>query len=105
MSDIILSKDADKTLCLIYKEYLSRRKNNLSKSSSSCFESSSLEKLFPDVNMEDFFCDLSELKKNNLIELYLEGSFILNSNAIIYMENRFKKGLIEVTDFIAKFIP
>ena len=49
--------------------------------------------------------DLTELKNNDFIKLYIEGSFILTSNAIIYMENRFKNGLVELTDFIAKFIP
>lgn len=105
MSNIILSKDADKTLCLIYKEYLSRRKNNVCKTDASLFNSSKFEELFPDVNMRDFMSDLTELKNNDFIKLYIEGSFILNSNAIIYMENRFKNGLIELTDFIAKFIP
>lgn len=105
MSDILLSKDADKTLCLIYKEYLSRRKNNVCKSDASCFRASELENLFPNVNQRDFMTDLNELKKNNLVKLFIEGSFILNSDAIVYMENRFKNGLIEVTDFISKFFP
>lgn len=105
MSNIILSKDADKTLCLIYKEYLSRRKNNVCKADASLFNSSKFEELFPDVNMRDFMSDLTELKNNDFIKLYIEGSFILTSNAIIYMENRFKNGLVELTDFIAKFIP
>lgn len=105
MSDILLSKDADKTLCLIYKEYLSRRKNNVCKSDASRFRASELENLFPSVNQRDFMTDLNELKKNNLVKLFIEGSFILNSDAIVYMENRFKNGLIEVTDFISKFLP
>lgn len=105
MAEITLSKDAYKTLCLIYKEYLSRRKNNISKSSSSMFQSTNFETLFPDVNQEDFMSDLSELKKHNFVKLYIDGSFILNSEAVVYMENRFKNGLIEVVDFISKFIP
>lgn len=105
MSNIILSRDADKALCLIYKEYLSRRKNNISKSSACCFNSTDFYTLFPSVNMEDFSSNLEELKGNHLIELYIEGSFILNSNAIVYMENRFKNGILELSDFIAKFIP
>lgn len=105
MAEITLSKDAYKTLCLIYKEYLSRIKNNISKSSSSMFQSTNFETLFPDVNQEDFMSDLSELKRHNFVKLYIDGSFILNSEAVVYMENRFKNGLIEVVDFISKFIP
>lgn len=105
MAEITLSKDAYKALCLIYKEYLSRRKNNISKSSSSMFQSTNFETLFPDVNQEDFMSDLSELKRHNFVKLYIDGSFILNSEAVVYMENRFKNGLIEVVDFISKFIP
>ena len=105
MAEITLSKDAYKTLCLIYKEYLSRRKNNISKSSSSMFQSTNFETLFPDVNQEDFMSDLSELKRHNFVKLYIDGSFILNSEAVVYMENRFKNGLIEVVDFISKFSP
>lgn len=105
MSKITLTKDADKALCLIYKEYLARRKNNISKSSASIFKSSTFETIFSNVNRNDFVTDLSELKRNNLIEMYIDASFILKSDAIVYMENRFKNGLVEVTDFIAKFIP
>ena len=86
MAEITLSKDAYKTLCLIYKEYLSRRKNNISKSSSSMFQSTNFETLFPDVNQEDFMSDLSELKRHNFVKLYIDGSFILNSEAVVYME-------------------
>lgn len=105
MSNVILSKDADKSLCLIYKEYLSRRKNNISKSSASLFDSFTFKTLFPDVNQDDFISDLSELNKNKFIKLFVDGSFSLEVNAIIYMENRFKNGLTEVADFISKFIP
>ena len=105
MAEIILSRDADKTLCLIYKEYLSRRKNNISKSSASMFQSTTFETLFPNVNQSDFITDLSELKKSHLVRIHLDISFILNSEAVVYMENRFKNGFIELTDFISKFIP
>ena len=69
------------------------------------FQVTSFETLFPNVNISDFMTDLSELKKYNFVKMFIEGSFALNSEAIVYMENRFKNGLIEVTDFIAKFIP
>lgn len=102
MSEIVLSKDTDKVLCLIYKEYLSRRKNNILKDSALHFSENDLDDLFPnsDINFE-----ILELKNNSLIEVWITGEVLLNSNAIIYMENRFKNSLIELTDFISKFIP
>ena len=105
MSDILLTRDADKTLCIVYKEYLSRRKNGDSKDSSCIFKSSNLSTLFPNTNMHDVNSNLNELTENDLIKRWIDGSFTLNSNAIVYMENRFKNGVKEVTDFIAKFIP
>lgn len=105
MSEVTLSKDADKSLCLIYKEYLARRKNNISKDSARMFQSTSFDALFPDINRRDFMSDLSELKRNNFIKMFTEGSFELNAEAVIYMENRFKNGLTDVVDFISKLIP
>lgn len=104
MSDF-LTKDADKTLCIVYKEYLSRCKNGEAKTDASAFESSCITSLFPNKNSHDVYSDLNELKENEFVKMYIDGSFILKSNAIIYMENRFKNGFREVSDFIAKFIP
>ena len=105
MSDIVLTKDADKLICIIYKVYLQRIKSGNSKSSAVCFASYEFQKDFPNLKEDDIVTELSELKKNNLIELWIDGSFILLANGIVYMENRFKNGLAEVTDFISKFIP
>lgn len=102
-----LTKDADKLLCQIYAEYLKRRKNGVRKSQAIHFEA-------PPLLVEEFLCgehpdDVSDLifdlAKINFVEAYLDASFYLTDNAIIYMENRFKNGLIEVADFISKFIP
>ncbi len=105
MSDIQLSKDADKTLCIIYKEYLTRIKNNLSKSEAIEFEEFQITSLFHDKDDNDLDLELNELKNNSIIRKDVDGGIELTSTGIIYMENRFKNGLIEITDFIAKFIP
>ncbi len=103
--NVTLTKDADKTLCLIYKEYLSRRKNGVSKSDAIEFDFRKTINDLNIVNASDFSDELLELKDNNFIKMYVTSDFELLPSAIIYMENRFKNGLIEVTDFIAKFIP
>lgn len=102
-----LTKDTDKMLCLIYEEFLERRKNGLSKSNAKTFERPAAlqEQFLQGIHKDDIYDALVELKRNNLIRAYYDMGFQLNDSAIIYMENRFKNGLKEVTDFISKFIP
>ena len=102
-----LTKDTDKMLCLIYEEFLGRRKSGLPKSTAKAFEHpSALQEQFLQGILEDDIHDaLIELSQNDLIRLYYDHGFLLNDSAIIYMENRFKNSLKEVTDFISKFIP
>lgn len=102
-----LSKDAHLLACCMYKEYLSRRKKGLSKRQSILFTPD-----FQNVNPEtskwlsdDYLFTIGELRRAGLIHTYIDGTAILNDSFIIYMENRFKNGLMEITDFIAKFIP
>ena len=102
LPNILLTKSTGKVLCQLYKEYLSRIKNNVPKSNALVFDTTSTVQLF--VN-QDIDFEISELKKNSLIETWITGELLLRSEAIVYMENRFKNGLIEVTDFIAKLKP
>lgn len=105
MNDFILSKDADKLLCTIYKEYLDRINNNMSKSEASNFELIELLKLIPSSNKDDISNDLHELSKNKLIKLYLYEDFCLLSNGIVYMENRFFNKIDKLVDYIDKLKP
>ncbi len=102
MPNVLLTKSTDKVLCQLYKEYLSRIKNNISKSNALVFDTTSISQLFGN---QDIDFEISELKKNSLIEAWITGEVLLRSEAIVYMENRFKNGLIEITDFIAKLKP
>lgn len=101
MSNILLTKDTDKVLCSLYKEYLLNIKNNIPKSEALNFTSEHIDDIFENKDI-DF--ELSELKNNSLIETDIIGNALLTSKALIYMENRFKNGIVEVTDFIAKFL-
>ena len=102
-----LTKDADKLIVLIYKEYLSRRKEGISKSKASNFEKIELQSLDKiSTWLEDDLEDtLAELHEKGLITMDLSFTFDITDSGIIYLENRFKNDLIEVTDFISKFIP
>ena len=102
LPNVLLTKSTDKVLCQLYKEYLSRIKNNISKSNALVFDTTSISQLFGN---QDIDFEISELKKNSLIEAWITGEVLLRSEAIVYMENRFKNGLIEITDFIAKLKP
>lgn len=98
-----LTKDTDKIFCLIYEEYLNRRKAGASKSSAILFHHP--EALQPDflqgIHADDIYSALHELHRNGLIKEYTDGGFILLDPGIIYMENRFKNGLKEVLEYIS----
>lgn len=104
---IELTNDADKMISYLYKEYLSRRKQGSSKVDARNFSNDyfASEKFFSKWLPEDISDTLMELGQKKYLLIYMGGYFEICDNTIIYMENRFKNGLIEVTDFITKFIP
>lgn len=102
-----LTNDADKMICCLYKEFLSRRKNGASKPDARNFQEDyfnydkTLSKWLP----ADISDTLLELGQKKYLKIFIGGDFEFQDEAIIYMENRFKNGLTEITDFVAKFIP
>ncbi len=102
-----LTKDADKMICVIYKSYLQAKKNGCAKAEARRFDDFALSEIptFESWNPRDISDTLQELKRKGLVKIYITGDFELSDSGIIYMENRFKNGLLEVTDFISKFIP
>lgn len=106
-----LTKDSDKLICLLYKTYLEKRKSGLSKSAANSFGSSHdiHENLCPDWIFEDVDDTCRELSRANLLDCLWADNIAyhvsISDSGIIYMENRFVNGLLEVTDFISKFIP
>lgn len=108
---VSLTKDSDKLICLMYKQYLNDRKNGISKSIAKSFGSSHNihEDLLSDWNFEDVDDTCRELSRAGLIQCIWADNIayevFLSDNGIIYMENRFKNGLSEVADFIDKIKP
>ena len=102
-----LTKDADKLLCQIYQEYMKRRKNGAPKRQAILFDEPSclIEGFLHGENPDDIADLIYDLAKIDFIKSYIDASFCLTDEAIIYMENRFKNGLLEVADFLSKFIP
>ncbi len=101
-----LTKDADKMICIIYKQYLNKIKSGMSKTASYQFKDNFYinDKDLSKWHYNDVNTALLELNRKGYIKLNIIGDFNITDQAIIYMENRFKNGFIELTDFIAKFI-
>lgn len=98
-----LTKDADKLICCLYREYLEKRKSGISKADAKEFEGNFYKnvKVLSNWNSSDVSETLQELHGKKLLKKNVLGDFSLNDEAIIYMENRFKNGLNEVMDFIS----
>ncbi len=98
-----LTKDADKLICCIYKEYLEKCKSGMSKSQAKEFDGNFYlnVKTLSKWNSADVSDTLQELHDKKLILKNVIGDFKLLDSAITYMENRFKNGLSEVMDFIS----
>lgn len=102
-----LTKDANKLVCSMYKSYLEKRKSGMNKINARHFEPAEIKtyKLCSDWCIQDIKATVAELRNAGLGDMYYNGGFFANDKFIIYMENRFKNGFLEVTDFISKFIP
>lgn len=105
--NVELTNDADKMICCIYKTFLQRRKNDAPKSEARRFADDyfSSDCKLSSWNTKDLSDTLIEIARVGLVKIYIGGNFDLTDSGIIYMENRFKNGFKEVTDFISKFIP
>lgn len=90
--------------CAKYIGYLTRTKDGEARVNARDFSNIKMWEniLFEDCQTEDVLDGLIELANAKMIELYISNGFVVETNAIIYMENRFKNGLSEVLDFIGK---
>ena len=103
-----LTNDADALICVLYKEYLQRRKHSINKAEAQTFRSSeSIHKSHMSKwSYEDVDETCKELSREGLLNCGYADNVVLSSqlsdSAIVYMENRFKKGLSEILDYIDK---
>ena len=106
-----LTKDADTLICLMYKQYLESRKADIPKSKAKYFGSSHdiQSALLTKEAPEDVDETCRELDRAEYIYArYYDdeaNDVTISDEAIIYMENRFKDGLVGVIDFLSKFKP
>lgn len=102
-----MTKDAEKFLCICYRDYLSRVKTGISKSESRRFSKNYKDENpnFADWHDDDFAETRHELKCLGILKVDVSGSFSILPDGIDYMENRFKNNLKELTEFISQLIP
>ena len=102
-----LTRDSQKVICHIYKIFLERRKAKMSKSESRRYTELfyKQDKELCKMSDDDISDCLSELAQNGYIKMYIIGEFDLLDKTIIYMENRFKNGAIDVLNFLSNLVP
>lgn len=106
-----LTKDAEKMICVLYRDYLEKRNDGIPKSKAISFGSSHNihQKLFPNMVFEDVDDTCRELSRAKLLNCFwadnIAYNVALSDSGIVYMENRFKNNILKITDFISKFIP
>lgn len=107
----MLTKEAKTVLYHMYKEYLIRRDNHVSRSKAKEFGSAENihSFLFPDWELEDVVDTLRELGRNGFVDNFIADDTVYNcdltDSAIVKMENQKKDALLSVVDFVSKFIP
>lgn len=105
-----LTRDAQKLLALMYRDYLAKRKAGQSKESAK--QVGDIEtvqsNLLPSSSADDVLETCRELDRSNYLQVYYADNTIyhawLSDRAIIVMENRFKNNISTVLDFLSKFV-
>ncbi|MCL2697932.1 MAG: hypothetical protein FWE74_07610 [Oscillospiraceae bacterium] len=102
-----VTKDSEKLLVTTYKIYIERRKSGIKKDDAKHFEFNFYlnDKYLSKWIREDVVSCLRKLVNKNLIWFSLSKDFVLNDDAIILMENRFKDGVKEIKEWLSLLIP
>jgi hypothetical protein len=106
--EIQLTRDSDALICLLYKQYCQKRKDGLSKAQAKRFGSSMdiHQSIALKWTAEDVDETCRELDRVSLLEcFYADGiayETYLSDTGIIYMESRFKDGLVSVLEYLVK---
>lgn len=100
--EIELTKDAKKSLALLYRVYESRRKSGMPKSSAVYLDGFSDDT--SEVNRA-VLEDRQELQNAGLISVDIVGGILIKDAAIVYMESKTANTIKEWLSFGAQFIP
>lgn len=106
MAKTELTKDADAMICVLYKNYLQRRKSGVTKCDAK-FLGGSTEihtDLMPKWSFEDVDETCRELSRAGFLDCLFADNITylayLTDDAIIYMENRFKDGFFSLLEHL-----
>jgi len=108
MSEAKLTKEADALICVLYKDFLQKRKEGISRGDAKWFGSADhIQKgLVPKLSLGDIEDICRELSRADFLNCRFADDTvcmaILTDTAIIYMENRFKNGFSELLDYLEK---
>ncbi len=106
MNDIKLSKDSDRLICILYKEYMQKRKSGTDKFMASILGSAIKikENLMPDESVEDISQTCWALHDEGLLNVCpgdnIAYEVAITEDGVIYMENRFPKGLKQLLEYM-----
>lgn len=105
--DIQLTKDAEALICIMYKLYLERRKNSISKFDAKLFNvKTQIHTVIKKMNYDDLCEACRELHRANFVECFYADDepqdIWFSDKGLIYMENRFINGLTGVLEYISK---
>jgi len=108
--DIRLTNDAKDLLAAAYKEYKRRIKDGIPKQQARNFVDVQKiqSEMFPTWPILDIIDTSAELQKAGLAKHYVRQGFLLNDDAIFYMENRFKDAghvISGIVDAVSKLKP
>lgn len=104
-----LTKESKKVLCKLYKEYLVRMESGEQRIKSRSFDPELIgQTIFSEYSSSDLNDYLCELGKAEYLDNFFGDGVVmhatLTNSAISEMENRFKNGVLDVAEFISKFI-
>ncbi len=106
-----LTKAADRLACIMYKDYLDWRRAGMPKADAKEFGSAKTihRQLLPFAFLEDVDESCRELGRADYVSIQYGYDVVqgvaLSDDAIFYMGNRFKDGVVGVTNFLSQFIP
>lgn len=106
-----LTKETMSIINRLYKEYLKRRKSGISRDKARNFASAEYVKnnFFPNLSLDDIDNSIRELNQNKLMDVYYADNKIwickLSNYGISFMEALPRDNILNIADFISKFIP
>ncbi|MDT2814328.1 hypothetical protein P7H75_05675 [Vagococcus carniphilus] len=107
MTDIKLTKESEYVLTAMYKEFLDRYNQGVPRDKCKTFgHQVNILKLVPEIPEQDIYGLLSELARCEVINVSPGANIFMlvsiNTNGIIYMENKLGKDVSKIVNWLLK---